>query len=70
LFDSDNVIHYYNDYYDRGFTNGRHSGKAKSMKGIMFIMLAKNNIKYMEYCKKAYKVDEFNVRMLYRKEKD
>jgi hypothetical protein len=37
-------------------------------KSIMFIQIAQNNVKYMEFCKKAYHVDKFIVKMLYRKE--
>jgi hypothetical protein len=30
-------------------------------------MLAENNLKYMQYCKKAYKADQFFQKILYRK---
>lgn len=36
-------------------------------KGIMFVRLAKNNVQYMNYCKNAYHVDQFYVKMLHRK---
>ena len=61
LFDENCVITGYSDY------NNSFSRNDKK-KGIMFIMLSKNNIKYMEHCKKAYHVDTFNHKMLYRKE--
>ena len=36
--------------------------------GIIFLRVAKNNIKYMAHCPTAYHVSEFQVRMLNRKE--
>lgn len=72
LFDR-NAPSYY-DEYSHQFTNGynsysyKKSGNAPKKNSILFIMLATNNIKYMEYCKKAYKPDEFQTRILYRKE--
>lgn len=54
----------YTDYQDNLFTNKGNEFKNS----IMFIRLAKNNIKYMQYCKKAYHVSTFNAKMLYRKE--
>jgi len=55
--------------YDNKFTNHYTSNDQKNKKkSIMFIILAHNNIKYMEYCKKAYKPDEFFIKILYRKE--
>ena len=36
-------------------------------KGVMFLMLAKNNIKYMEYCKKAKPISEFYYSLVHRK---
>ncbi len=65
LFASDGVVRYYNEYQNR-FTTDNDDKKNKN--GIMFLQLAKNNVKYMEYCKKAYKIGEFHHRMLYRKE--
>jgi len=58
LFDSKHVISRY-DEYDNKFNRG--DG------GIIFIMLSKTNVKYMQYCKKAYHISEFYHRMLYRK---
>lgn len=42
----------------------RKSGKGS----IMFIMLSQTNVKYMKYCKNAYHVNDFYIKMLYRKE--
>jgi hypothetical protein len=67
LFDEDSIVRYYSNY-DKKFETGDSDKKYK--KGIMFLQLAKNNIKYMEYCKKAWHVSEFFWRMLYRKEND
>ena len=33
----------------------------------MFLQLAQNNVKYMEYCYNAIHIDKFFVKMLYRK---
>jgi len=63
LFGEDIPVTYYSDY-DHQFSN-RRSGASK--KSIMFIILAENNLKYMQYCKKAYKVDDFFNKILYRK---
>lgn len=70
LFDSNSVVlNYYNGYF-----NTRHSGyynrnaKNPSKSSIMFIVVAQGNIKYFEYCKKAYKASEFFTKLLYRKE--
>ena len=35
--------------------------------GIMFVMAAKNNLKYFEYCKQAYSIKEYYWKMLHRK---
>jgi hypothetical protein len=69
LFDDKAPVYYYSDY-DNCLTTGYNRKDKKSKKSIMFIMLAQGNIKYMEYCKKAYKVDQFFNKMLYRKEKE
>jgi hypothetical protein len=61
LFPNVNVVSNYDTYNDT--FDGRNSSKS----GIMFIMLAKNNIKYMDFCKKAYKPSEFFSKILYRK---
>ena len=64
LFGEDIPVTFYSDY-DHQFSN-RRSGKT-SKKSIMFIILAENNLKYMQYCKKAYKVEDFFNKILYRK---
>jgi hypothetical protein len=63
LFDEKNVC-CYDNYYKR-FQNGYGNN---SKKGIMFIMVAKGNVKYMEHCKKAKPVADFFTGMLKRKE--
>lgn len=67
LFDDKAPVTYYSDY-DEKFNNGYTRIDKKSKNSIMFIMLANNNVKYMEYCKKAKKVDEFFTGMLLRRE--
>ena len=64
LFGEDIPVTFYSDY-DHQFEN-RRSGKSNK-KSIMFIILAENNLKYMQYCKKAYKIDQFFQKILYRK---
>jgi hypothetical protein len=66
LFDSKAPVDGYSNYYKK-FTND-YSDTAKNSKSIMFIMLAKNNIKYMENCKNAKPVAEFFTGLLKRKE--
>jgi len=39
-----------------------------SKKNVMIITVAKNNLKYMKYCKKAYPITQFYHRMIQRKE--
>ena len=39
-------------------------------KGMMIITLAKNNLKYMKYCKNAYPIDQFYTKIVKRKEDD
>ena len=67
LFDSQMVVSYYSEYDNTLNQNSRRSA-PKSKGSIMFIQLAVGNIKYMEFCKKAYHVNEFFKRILYRKE--
>jgi hypothetical protein len=73
LFD-EKAIGYY-DEYSKKFTTGydnhsyrKTSGNTSPKSKILFIVLSTANVKYMEYCKKAYKPEEFGWRMLYRKE--
>jgi hypothetical protein len=63
LFNTDYLITRYNEY-KHFFEN---NNNVKTDKGVMFIMLAKNNAKYMEFCKNAMHVDKFYNKMLYRK---
>jgi hypothetical protein len=68
LFDKRAVAHY--EHYDNCFEtdySGSYNTKAKE-NSIMFIMVSSANVKYLKYCKKAYHVNEFKIRMLYRKE--
>ena len=71
LFDK-KAVGYYEEYYKefRSDYDTYSSRKNNTVKknSILFIMVATNNIKYMEYCKKAYHVDQFYTKMLYRKE--
>ena len=64
LFDKNMIINGYSNYYNK-FDNG-YSGK-EAKRGIMFIQISQSNVKYMEYCKNAKHVREFNQQYLYRK---
>lgn len=58
-----NTIYSYSEYDKRFKSNGNNVKSA-----IMFVSVAKNNIKYFDYCKKAYHINDFYWKMLYRKE--
>jgi hypothetical protein len=61
LFNSDYNINGYNEY-DHMFRSGKQQ--------ILFIIIAKNNIKYMQHCHNAMPVSMFRHKLLYRKEND
>ena len=62
LFDGGVVRSYCNYYKTFDFDDDK---KKKS--GIMFVMVAKNNLKYFDYCKQAYSINDFYWKMLHRK---
>ena len=63
LFNSDYVVTSYGSYYKSNPFG------LNTKAGIMFVMVAKNNLKFFErHCKKAFHVDNFKHKMLYRKE--
>lgn len=75
LFDSNAVVSGYDSYDNRDkFSTGynsyyyRNNNKPAPKNSIMFVVVAQNNLKYFEFCKKAYKADEFFAKILYRKE--
>jgi hypothetical protein len=77
LFDSNSVVTGYSSGYGSNpstFTTGynsyynRNSNQKDKKNSIMFIIVAQGNVKYMEFCKKAYKVEDFFSKILYRKE--
>lgn len=43
--------------------------RSDTKKRVMFLQLAKNNLKYMEHCRKAYPISEIK-RILYRRKED
>ena len=57
----------YSDYNNTFNRSNDNTNKRKNV-GVMFLQVAHNNIKYMEYCKNASHVDTFYAKMLYRKE--
>lgn len=66
LFPNVATVDGWSSWNDRGWNLGyRHNDDKKER--VMFIRLAKNNVQYMEYCKNAYHVDQFYVKMLHRK---
>ena len=69
LFNRD-IVTGYNDYNKVFNVNKNYNSKSDNVRSIMFIQIAQNNIKYMEYCKNAIHIDKFYVKMLYRKEAD
>lgn len=62
LFDADTIVSRYNEY-----RNEFYRSENNPKKGIIFIMLSKTNVKYMQFCKNAIHIDQFYNRMLYRK---
>lgn len=59
LFDYTIIISQYSEY--------SHAFTQKGKQGIMFIRVAANNIKYMQYCKNAKPISEFKAKYIYRK---
>jgi hypothetical protein len=72
FFDKDGVVcGYDNDKFLTGYTTYYHCNSNYNpavKKSIMFVSVAKNNLKYIKFCKKAYNVNEFFTKLLYRKE--
>ncbi len=66
LFNADDIITNYGSYYYN--RNNKTSFDMTNKRGIMFVMVAKNNQKIFQHCKKAYHVSKFKHKMLYRKE--
>ena len=60
LFDESLVVSQYSEY--------NHTFTMKGKQGIMFIRVAANNMKYMQYCKKARPIADFKAKYIYRKE--
>ena len=58
LFGSGNLVSY--NGYDSKF-------ELNNKKGILFIRISQNNVRYMKFCKKAYHIDKFDSKMLHRK---
>ncbi len=62
LFGDNVVLGSYSSYYD-GFYNGKNNKK-----GMLFLQLANNNVKYMNYCRKAVHISKIKETLWYRKE--
>ena len=63
LFDG-TVVNDYSTYYDKFI----YMDDDKRDSGIMFVMVAKNNIKYFNYCKHAYNINDVYWKLFHRKE--
>ena len=59
LFNAEQLITYYDEHYN--------TFDLKNKQGIMFVQLAKDNVKYMQYCQKAKTIDKFNGMYVHRK---
>lgn len=57
-------------YLATDYNKYRRDNKFGDKKGMMIITLAKNNLKYMKYCKNAYPIDQFYTKIVKRKEDD
>lgn len=69
LFGENRIVVNHSTYTNENFGfYTRYSRRDKSLNSIMFLQLSKTNIKYMEFCKNAHHINEFKVRMAYRKE--
>jgi len=64
LFDNEQIMVHY-DTYGKTFSNRSWS---KQQPSIIFIQLANNNVKYMQYCQNAIPIKDFFWKMLHRKE--
>lgn len=62
LFGEEVVLGSYSSYYN-GFYN-----RKGDKKGMLFLQLAKNNVKYMDFCKKAVHISKIKETLWYRKE--
>jgi len=63
LFDRQYQVRYYTEY-DHCFNTNLRDGDKKT---VMFALISATNVKYMQYCRKAYHVNYFQHKMLYRK---
>jgi hypothetical protein len=57
-------------YLATDYNKYRKNNKFGDKKGMMIITLAKNNLKYMKYCKNAHPIDQFYTKIVKRKEDD
>ena len=57
------------EYLISGYNESSHTFRGTSgQPSILFIRIAAGNVKYMEFCKKAFHINSFKVKMMYRKE--
>lgn len=59
---------YGNNHVADNYMNYNGRNKFGSKKGIMFMQIAKNNMKYVEYFKKPMHINKFYHKMIFRKE--
>jgi len=57
------------EYLINGYNENSHKFRSdKKQPAILFIRIASGNVRYMEFCKKAFHINSFKVKMMYRKE--
>lgn len=59
LFDDNNIVKRYSEETHTFSQNGK--------KGIMFVRVSQGNLKYMQMCKQARPIKEFNTKIMHRK---
>jgi len=61
LYNEDDIVTGYNDYYNK-FRKG--SDTTDINLGVMFIIISRENIKYMKYCKNAMHINKFKETLI------
>jgi hypothetical protein len=56
------------EYLTHGYNEQTNIFRAAGKPAILFIRIAAGNVRYMEFCKKAFHINSFKVKMMYRKE--
>jgi hypothetical protein len=56
------------EYVITGYNESSNTFRSPKKPCILFIRIAAGNVRYMEFCRKAYHINQFKVKMMYRKE--